>query len=137
MLFFLNSFLYRNKKIKRWSKMMKGFNIPHSFSEFLYRFIRGLLYAFNFILCVSNFNLIKLYRFVNFFSSFNKILALSLIIFSFWYLYEGENYHLDGKIKMIVFSLSFIFGIILLILSVFGLTGVLRESLVLSKAVSL
>lgn len=93
--------------------MMKGFNIPHSFSEFLYRFIRGLLYAFNFILC---------------------ILALSLIIFSFWYLYEGENYHLDGKIKMIVFSLSFIFGIILLILSVFGLTGVLRESLVLSKA---
>lgn len=93
--------------------MGKFFKFPHDYSEFTYRFVRGLLYAFTFILC---------------------ILALSLIIFSFWYIFEGENYHLDTKIKSIVFSVSFILGVILLILSVFGLCGVLRESLFLSKA---
>lgn len=93
--------------------MCESINFPHNYSEFCYRFIRGLLYAFLFILC---------------------ILALSLIIFSFWYIFEGENYHMDSKFKSVVFSVSFIFGLILLVLSVFGLSGVLRESLFLSKA---
>lgn len=93
--------------------MGKFFKFPHDYSEFSYRFVRGLLYAFTFILC---------------------ILALSLIIFSFWYIFEGKNYHLDTKIKSIVFSVSFVLGVVLLVLSVFGLCGVLRESLFLSKA---
>lgn len=92
--------------------MCRTLNIPHNFSEFVYRLVRGILYAFTFILCV---------------------LGLSMIIFSFWYIYEGKNYHLDIKIKTWVFSISFLTGLILFVLSVFGLTGVLRESLFLTK----
>ena len=95
--------------------MCRTLNIPHNFSEFVYRLVRGILYAFTFILCV---------------------LGLSMIIFSFWYIYEGKNYHLDIKIKTWVFSISFLTGLILFVLSVFGLTGVLRESLFLTKTVS-
>ena len=41
---------------------------------------------------------------------------------------------MDTQLKSIVFSFSFVFGLVLLALSIFGLGGVLRESLFLSKA---
>lgn len=92
--------------------MCQTFKTPNSFPEFCYRLVRASLYAFTFILC---------------------ILGLSLITFSFWYIYEGKDYHLDNMIKLLVFVTSFLIGFVLFVLSMSGLTGVLRENLFLSK----
>jgi len=88
------------------------FKLPNSFPEFCYRLVRASLYAFTFIL---------------------SILGLSLIIFSFWYIYEGKDYHLDNSIKFFIFTITFLIGFVLFVLSMSGLMGVLRENLFLSK----
>ena len=95
--------------------MCQMFKIPKSIPEFCYRLARASLYAFTFIL---------------------SILGLSLITFSFWYIYEGKDYHLDNSVKFFVFALSFLIGFVLFVLSMCGLVGVLRESLFLTKLVS-
>jgi hypothetical protein len=87
-------------------------HLPRNFPEFFYRVIRGALYAFTFILC---------------------ILGISFVTFSFWYIYEGKNYHLDNSIKFGVFSVSFLIGSTLFCLATCGLVGVLREKLILAK----
>lgn len=88
-------------------------NLPKNVPEFCYRFIRGCLYTFIFIL---------------------GILGLTMIFFGFWYVYEGKSYHLDNSITFSVFAVSFVVGIVLFSLSACGLVGILQESLKLTKA---
>jgi hypothetical protein len=57
------------------------------------------------------------------------------VIFSFWYIYEGKNYHLDNSIKFGVFGASFVLGFVVLALSTCGLLGALKENLFLAKLV--
>ena len=58
-----------------------------------------------------------------------------LIVFSFWYIYEGKNYHLDNNVRFVVFSVSFTIGSVLFFVAVCGLAGVLGEKVILAKLV--
>ncbi|RNA27026.1 tetraspanin-15 [Brachionus plicatilis] len=92
--------------------LCKYFRLPKNCTEFFYRLIRASLYAFTFILC---------------------IFGVCLVFFSFWYIYEGQNYHLDNSIKFSVFTASFVIGFVLFCLSACGLLGVLNEKTLLAK----
>ncbi|CAF0914210.1 unnamed protein product [Brachionus calyciflorus] len=95
------------------TSLCKYFQLPKNCTEFLYRLIRASLYSFTFILC---------------------IFGVSLVLFSFWYIYEGQNYHLDNSVKFSVFTGAFVIGFILFCLAVCGLLGVLNEQVTLAKA---
>ena len=141
------SFAQRNENfsvenIKKKFKIMNyKLKIPLSIKEFVYRLIRGVLYTFTFILCVSYMHLLFLkhhFKFVytSIFYMYDKqILGLSLVLFSFWYIYEGKNYHLDASMKFCVFTVAFVVGFVLLALSLCGLASVFNESLFLAKIV--
>ena len=96
--------------------MCQMFKLPNSIPEFCFRLVRASLYAFTFILC---------------------ILGMSLVIFAFWYIWEGKDYHLDNSIKFLMFSVTFLIGFVLVSLSLCGLVGVLRESICLSLIVTI
>ncbi len=64
-----------------------------------------------------------------------KLLGFLFILFSFWYIYEGKNYHLDNNIKFAVFSISLTIGSVLFLIALCGLVGVLSENAFLAKIV--
>ncbi len=104
--------------------------------DLLFILLKFFLYIFTLLLSVSLLSL--LYRLDLVLMGFYfKLFGIALIIFAFWYIYEGREYQLDTNVSFSISSIAFIIGIVLICISTCGFIGVLRENLFLSKMVCL